>query len=595
MSVTSRSRTLAVALTTGALVAGLTAATAGPASAGTTPERPDFTLTVVHANDQESALLPIEREGAEYAGAALFTAQLELQRQQALRGGPRGGGKRGVITLGGGDNFLPSAQLDASRQEGAPIYDALAFNAARYDVSALGNHDFDLTPDFLAEFLAQVRPQTTFVAANLDFSGEPVLQAYVDDGTIVDAHVVRERGERIGVIGLTTPDLPELTSSRNVVVDPALAEIANAQAALLADRGVDKVIVVSHLQDIDNEIALVAQLEGVDVVVGAGGGEVMADADHALIPGDMVSVDAAGAPLEYPTVRTAADGAQVPIVTTSGLYRYVGKLVVQFDDDGDVTGYDEEASRPVPAASVGPDAVRPDRRVQATVEQPVADFVQELRETVIATSEVSLDGVRGSIRSVETNLGNLVTDSLLWAGQREAATAGVTAPQVAIQNGGGIRNDSVVPPGDLTLFDTFSIVPFPNFVSVAPELPIEDFVAAVEHGSVQGAGSFAQIAGFSYTVDLAAAEGSRLRSLTLDDGTPVVVDGALVATGTISLASIDFLLRGQDGYDALAGTPFTLFTTTQQEAFADYLTEELGGVVTSADYPVGGEGRIQPV
>ncbi len=553
-------------------------------------DRPDFTLTVLFGNDGESALLPIERDGAQVAGAALMESTMQRERRRGERGGYPYRGKRGVLAVSGGDNFLPSAQLSASRQtEGHTIYDAVAFNALDYDASIFGNHDFDLGPPFLADFLGQVE-DTTFSSANLDFTGEPGLQAFVDDGLIVRAHVVKERGERIGVIGLTTPDLPELTSLGEVEVDPALAEIANATARAFERSGVDKVVLVSHLQDIDNELALVPDLQGIDVVVGAGGGEVMADADHRLLPEDSRSVDPAAVPYEYPEVRTAADGARVPVVTTSGLYRYVGRLVVTFDRDGEVLSYDERKSRPVPVTSVGPDAVRPDRGVLREVQRPVEDFVEELAQTVVATTEVPLDGVRASIRGEETNLGNLVADALLASGRAGAAAAGVEAPVVAIQNGGGIRNDSVIPPGDLTALDVNGIVPFTNFVSVAPALPIEDFVAAVEHAaSTVDAGSFAQIAGFTYT---ASADGS-VQSLVLDDGTVVVEDGALAADApaTISLASIDFLLRGNDGYDSLGGAAFTVLPQLQEEALVTFLTEDLGGVVTAADYPAGGEGR----
>ncbi|OMQ15096.1 hypothetical protein A7K94_0211870, partial [Modestobacter sp. VKM Ac-2676] len=44
-------------------------------------QRPDFTLTLLHGNDQESALLPTTTDtGETYAGAALFTELLQQQR-----------------------------------------------------------------------------------------------------------------------------------------------------------------------------------------------------------------------------------------------------------------------------------------------------------------------------------------------------------------------------------------------------------------------------------------------------------------------------------------------------------------------------------
>jgi 5'-nucleotidase / UDP-sugar diphosphatase len=630
MSLTSLRRSALVLAVATATVAG--GALAGPASAGDKhggndknrnhPAGPDFTLTLLHANDQESALLPITgTDGGSYAGAARFTELLERERAAAGKGRPSTGqaGKRGVITISAGDHFLPGVQLAASDGTGEPIYDATAFAAADWDVATFGNHDFDQTPDFLAEWLDDVfgpatspdrdRPETIFVSNNLGFDDEPKLMARVDDGTIVTSYVQKVKGERIGIIGLTTPDLPELTSLRDVTVDPApLAEIANAQAAAYERRGVDKVILVSHLQNIRNEEGLAPHLSGIDIIVGAGGGELLADPGDPVIPNDTDVFDS------YPIDATDADGENVPIVTTTGLYQYVGRLVVTFDRDGELLSIDEAASKPLRVSAQGPDAVAPDQAVLDQVEQPVAAALERFDQEIIGSTEVPLNGVRNDVRSQETNLGNLVADSLLAAGQRQAAaTAGVTEPVVALQNGGGIRNASELPVGELSLLDAFTVLPFANFVSVAPQVPIEQFVATVENAvsanqvvsngqaidQLQPEGRFAQIAGFEFTYDASAPVNDRVQSLVITSGDtdiPVVAGGELVAGAptTVSVASIDFLFRGGDGYFAPEGVDFLISDETYQEALVAFI-DQLDGGVTSADYPVGGEGRITEV
>ncbi len=587
----------AAALTSGTLAG---TASAKPPAGSPAADRPDFTLTILHANDLESALLPVTgADGGTYGGADRFVELMQQQQQHAAvtgRPGEGQAGKRGVLTVSAGDNFLPGAQLAASQEEGAPNYDAIAFDAAGFDVSILGNHDFDLGPDFLADWLADV-DDTTFVSHNLGFQDEPALLARVQDGTIVTSHVERIRGEQVGVIGLTTPDLPRLTSSRGVTVDPDLAGIANAQAAAYEAAGVDKVVLVSHLQDIDNELALAGELSGVDVIVGGGGHELLASEGDPIVPNGTTVYGT------YPLTPTDADGEVVPVVTTAALYTYVGRLVVTFDDEGELLSVDEAASRPIPVAAQGADAVQPDAAITEQVVQPVQAYTAELAETVVATSEVPLNGIRNDVRSRETNLGNLATDALLAAGQREAEAAGVTAPVVALQNGGGIRNASVLPAGPITALDTYTVLPFANFVAVAPAMPVETFIAGVEHGLsgavtggvLQPAGSFAQAAGYRVSYDPAQPAGSRIVDLVLDDGTVLVEDG--VATGALdnlSVATIDFLLRGGDGYP-FDGVDFTVLPVTYQEAFETYLVGDLGGQVTAADYPEGGEGRITPV
>jgi len=590
----------ALAVTTAAALVACSVPAAATAAPKSTP-KPDFTLTILHANDLESSLLPVTgTDGSTYGGVDRFVELMQQQQKLASTGKPGAGqaGKRGEITISSGDNFLPGAQLAASDESGSPIsYDAAAFAAAGFDVSIFGNHDFDQTPDFLADYLSDLGDATTFVAGNLGFAAEPSLLAQVEDGTIVTTHVEKVKGEKIGIIGLTTPELPLLTSSRGVTVDPDLAGIANAQAAAYAKAGVDKVILVSHLQDIDNEVALAGQLRGVDVIVGGGGHELLASAGDPLVANGVTPYGT------YPLTPTDADGEVVPVVTTNALYTYVGRLVVNFDKQGELISVDDAESRPIPVVATGADAVEPDAEVNAEVVQPVQAYVDELAEQVIATSEVPLNGVRNDVRSRETNLGNLATDGLLAAGQREAAAAGVTAPVVALQNGGGIRNAAVIPAGPITALDTYTVLPFANFVAVAPAMPVETFIAGVEHGLsaavmdgvLQPAGSFAQAAGYRVSYDPARPAGSRIVDLVLDDGTALVTGG--VPTGaltTISVATIDFLLRGSDGYP-FAGVDFTVLPVTYQQAFESYLIDDLGGVVRAADYPVGGEGRITPI
>jgi 5'-nucleotidase len=210
---------------------------------------------------------------------------------------------------------------------------------------------------------------------------------------------------------------------------------------------------------------------------------------------------------------------------------------------------------------------------------------------------------------METNEGNLIADSLLHQGTKLAASFGVDAPQVALQNGGGIRNDSIIPAGPITELDTFDMVPFANFLSVVEDVPAAQFKEILENAVSRvefSDGRFAQIGGFSYTWDATgtaqilnpdgtvATPGTRVREVVLDDGTVVVSGGAVVpAAASIDVATIDFLARGGDQYP-FRGLPFTTLGLTYQQALEGYLEEAdgLNGAITATQYPEGGEGRI---
>jgi 5'-nucleotidase len=336
-----------------------------------------------------------------------------------------------------------------------------------------------------------------------------------------------------------------------------------------------------------------------------------------LIPGDALEVYGA-----YPQIAVDVDGTNVPVVTTSGEYRYVGQLVVGFDKNGEVITIDESRSGPVRVATGDcgetlpcDDTVEPDATMQALVVDPVAAAVAELSATVIADSEVALDGLRSSVRSMETNEGNLIADSMWWQAGEAAPDFGVDEPQVALQNGGGIRNNTVIPAGPITELDTFDMVPFPNFVTVVPDIPRDQFKEILENAvactqgadfdanPLCGSGRFAQISGFSFSWDPTGdamvmdavgnvdQPGTRVVDVTLDGGTPVVSGGAVVPGPSIDVATIDFLARGGDQYP-FRGAPFTPVGFSYQQALSNYIQGPLGGEITAANYPEGGEGRI---
>ncbi len=583
---------------------GLVAALLGAVSAQaqevetTSESSGELQLVILHHNDGESQLVNASSSAPEYGGVARFASLVHQIRSEATDGGAA------VITISSGDNFLSGPELSVSLGDDSPFYDALALNLIGYDALTIGNHEFDLGPDLLARFITETTT-APFISANLDFSGEPALAALVEQGRIAPSTVVEKQGRRIGIIGATTPELTYISSPRNVAVMSNVAEIVQAEIDRLTGDGVDIIVLSTHLQALSAESDLAASLTGVDAIVAGGSGALLADESTVLLPGD-------GDPYgPYPLTATLADGTSVPIVTTPGDYTYVGQLILTVDGDGNVTAIDETSGLRRVIGGEESDAVEPHPEVQAQVTEPVAAALAELAATPVGTTEVPLDGRRSpGIRTHETNQGNLLADALLWNGQRLAADFGVPEPTVALQNGGGIRNDSVIPVGPISMLETFNISPFGNLVTVIEDVSpaqmkvlLENAVSRVESSS----GRFAQVAGLSFVYDPAGTpqeigdddtvttEGTRVQSITLDDGTALVSDGAVVeGAPSIALVTLNFLANGGDQYLFGDGTR-THLGLTDQQSLAAYIKDGLNGTIPAADYPEGGEGRITAV
>ena len=567
-------------------------------------------LTVLHIGDQESWLISAQGNLRDNSGQSIsfYGGVDRLARVIGNAKTAALGAGKSVITLNAGDSFLPGPRLAASfanlatahTDGGQDFYDAIASRQIGFDATTFGNHEFDLdnTGPVAARF-AEVSG-STYLSVNLDFGVTPELAALESAGKVARSKIVTTAGgKKVGIVGATTPLLPSISSPPAGIMknwSAANTDAQNLQAMLPLvqaeidnlrnNQGVTTVIVMSHLQNAQNELTvLVPALTGVDLVISGGGHELMSDPDDALISGGVAPSFAT-----HPVYATDAAAKSVPIVTGHFGNRYVGEVNLTLDDvTGMVTSIDGTRMIRVSGAAADADKVTGDATLNASVVTPVLAYISALNAQIIGTTATKLNGPTHAactpapcqyaegVRNAETGLGNLVADAMRFSGHAD----------VSIQNGGGIRT-SIAVPGNVSVGDTFNILPFTNLVKRAPVMNATQLKDLMEHavaastqtGSPQG--RFAQISGMKVVYDTtrsarsALRNGHRIRSIVLDDGTVLVDDGAIVnPTRTFSFATIDFTANGGDGYPFAAnGVAFENdpFTITYQQALADLIT-----------------------
>ena len=574
-------------------------------------------LTLLHVGDQESWLLSAQgnlRDNASqpvsfYGGVDRLASVLFAAESAAELAGNT------VFKLNAGDAFLPGPRLNASFANlgssyidgGQDFYDAIAMRHIGFDAAVFGNHEFDLGPDVAARF-AQVSG-TTYLSSNLNFSATPAFASLAATGTVAPYTLLNTNGgNKVAVVGVTTPLLSSISSPGAVNLtagwSAANTEAQNLQALVpfvqqqidaARAQGAGSVIVISHLQNAANERdVLIPGLRGVDVVLSGGGHELMADADDALIPNDVRAITG------LPQTVTDADGKGVAMVTSNFGNRYVGELNLTLDDTtGVVTAINGANLYRVSGALADADAVAGDSFLKTAVVDPVKGYIDVLNATVIGQSDVFLNGNRGAagtpgsfqagVRNAETNLGNLVADAMRHAGGTD----------IAIQNGGGIRTS--INAGNVSVGDTFNVLPFTNLVDVAPSVNAEQLKTIMEHSVANASasgnadGRFAQVSGMRVVYDTTRASGERIVSIVLDDGTVLVQGGEVVDDArSFSLTTIDFTANGGDGYPfAAVGIEFenAVSSITYQQALQEYITDAtseggLGGVISASRYGV---------
>ena len=565
-------------------------------------------ITILHVGDQESWLLSAQGNLRDNAGQAisyyggidrLATVIANAENTAKTAG-------RTVLKLNAGDAFLPGPRLNASfvnlgtahpGDGGQDFYDTIAMRRIGFDAAVFGNHEFDLGPTVAARF-AEVSG-TTYLSANLNFNATPEFAALAASGKVAPAKIVTTTGgKKIGIVGATTPLLPSISSpapDSMLAYDANASELENLQAILPLiqaeindlrnNQGVSAVIVMSHLQNVANERnVMVPALTGVDLVISGGGHELMAESDDLLINGGIAPTFTT-----HPIYANDASAKPVAIVTGHFGNRYVGEVNATIDDStGKLSSINTTRMLRVSGAAADSDKVSGDATINASVVTPVNNFIAALNAQIIGTTSIKLNGpthvacaalpctFTAGVRNAETGLGDLVADAMRFAGKTD----------VAIQNGGGIRTN-VAGPGNVSVGDTFNVLPFTNLVKRAPVMNAAQLKDLMEHsvaastptGSAQG--RFAQISGMQVIFDTTKTArstlgtGNRIQRIVLDDGT-VLVDGGVVVnpTRTFSFATIDFTAAGGDGYPFAAnGVVFenAVNTITYQEALASYI------------------------
>ncbi len=321
----------------------------------------------------------------------------------------------------------------------------------------------------------------------------------------------------------------------------------------------------------------------------------LANPSDLILPGDQPQNS-------YPLLTVNKDGDKVALITTLGEYRYVGKLEVEFNEQGQLIAFGGGVTR-----VFSEDGIVADPTIQEQVIDPVQAAINTLAANIIAHSEVPINGERDMIRSQETNLGNLIADAILWTGKQFAAEFGIASPTVALQNGGGIRNNSVISAGNFSELDTFNILPFANLVTVVPNVSPAQFKALLENAVSRvelADGRFAQIAGFKFAYDpngtaqiidesdRILTPGTRIQSVILEDGTVIVDQGKIVVNApSISIATTNFLASGGDQYP-FGDTNFINLGITAQQALQTYLQQGLQGQIPGSQYPLESRDRI---
>ena len=438
-------------------------------------------------------------------------------------------------------------------------------NAAGYDVVTLGNHEFDFGYDQLMENLKDAQFKT--ICADV----------YKDDALILPptAIIETESGLKLGFFGMETPETAtkvnpgQIEGIRFATFDK-LYEAAQTAVDSLKAENVDLVIGLWHL-GIDDEaigngyrsVDVLARINGVDFVIDG----------HS-----------------HATMTEGGEGE--PVQSTGTKFANVGVVII----DNATKKIEDHYLLPTNFLKKDPD-------VQAQA-QAIIDEVDAQYGAPFATTEVLLNGERSpGNRTEETNMGDLITDAMVWSVVKEGGIEQVEPSHVVgITNGGGIR--ASIAAGDISMRDVNTVLPFGNTVAVVYVTGAE-LLEALEASTFltpEAIGGFPQTSGIEWIIDSGKTFDQGALYINHDGGESAYYAPASIQRVTINKINGEAFDPGAtyavitNNFCAAGGDTYNVFMKAWYEGngfdtgipmdhvVMDYITEVLEGNITAEAY-----------
>ena len=503
------------------------------------PKPLDGKTVILHTNDVHGSI-------ELYAKVAAMKGDYEAQGAQ-------------VILADAGDYSQGTVYVSVNKGKDA----VTMMNAAGYDVATIGNHEFDYGYAQLKSNLDSAAFKV--VCANVLQDGSPVFDAYT---------MINKGGVQVAFVGLETPEAqtkanPALIQGLTFLAGDEMYAAVQTQVDAARTAGADIVIVLTHLgvdssSEPNTSYDLYKKVSGIDFIIDGHSHTVMTKGPE-------------GEPIQ--STGTALNNIGVITIDNATKKIESNELIpiwhTEEVDGKEVTVYDYTKSDETVANAA-----------KAIIDPIDADYDQKFAE-----SAVDLNGAKApGNRTEETNLGDLITDAMMWAIKTKAPGVDMTNA-VAITNGGGIR--AAIAKGDITKKDVNTVLPFGNTLAVV-YVKGSELLEALEvstYCTPKSLGGFPQFAGMEVELNTACEYDANDTTYpgstyfgpkSINRITIKTVNGkAFDKDATYAVITNNFLAAGGDTYYAFAAAQ-TQFDTglPLDEILMEYITVELNGVVT---------------
>ena len=514
-----------------------------------------FELNVLHINDHHSHLDPL-----------YFKMKVNEQPTEVLIGGYPSlvalikelkEKKPNPLVLHAGDAITGTLYYTLFKGS----VDAKLMNITGIDYFTLGNHEFDAGNEGLKTFL--------------DFLKVPVLSSNVipSEGSILKGYwkpwAIKEiSGEKIGIIGLDVVKKTKESSSPGEdikFIDEI--EAASKYSKLMADMGVNKVILLSHAGALKNyEIA--QKVSGIDLII---------TGDTHFLFGNP-RLEAMGLPVraQYPMEFTSPANEPVYVAEAWEYSKLLGSLKLVFDEKGvikdieglplipyhqnfkrkkdgksyELEGSEKEEINKALAQELNFVPAKIDQAAQKILEEFKAQK-QQLGSKIVGQikGKSMLGGSANRIPSDSNPKGSVATRFIAQTMLTQLRSFGKNSVvHFALQNSGGVRAN--IEPGQMSYNDAYDLLPFDNtlfLMQITGKELKASLEEALQFALVEGSsGAFAYCADLRYEANKTPDKnGKRLIKVEVKEQDKW---REIEEQRTYNMVTNAYIARGKDGY-----------------------------------------------
>ncbi|WP_144373933.1 bifunctional UDP-sugar hydrolase/5'-nucleotidase UshA [Vogesella urethralis] len=510
-----------------------------------------YKITILHTNDHHGRFW--RNSDGEYGMAARKNVIEQIRADVRKNGGYS-------LLLDGGD--VNTGVPESDMQDAEPDFKGM--NLLGYDAMAVGNHEFDKSP----EVLAKQRQWINF----------PMLSAniYKDGKRLFEPYRIFKLGDvRVAVMGLTTDDTKKLTNPENTK-GIEFRKPAREAAKLVPQlrKQADVVIATTHMGHYDDgnhgvnapgDVEMARAVKGLDLIVGGHSqSPVCMKAenvrDTAYVPGTDCAPDRQNGAWIVQAHEWGKYVGRADFEFRNGEFKLVKYQLIPINLKKTVKGADGKEQKVYYTQQVH------EHSEVLNFLKPYQEKGQEALSVEIGATEGKLVGDRNQVRSQPTSMGILIASAM-----KEKAQA-----DFAIMNSGGVR-DSIAA-GKITYKDVLKVQPFGNtlvYVDMNGKEALELLRTAAKMSP--GSGAFPQFAGVKLVIEGGDVKQAQIGGKDIDPAK------------TYRVALNNFTAAGGDGYPKLSTHKGYVNTGYADADVLKAFISARGGVIKAGAFDPAGE------